>query len=243
MGFVGTTAGPISFVASTAEKLHDRKTEWQDCKELLAWYRVQYDTTYLPLRCWRNTWCGKDHLRPHSAYTYFWGTDGLNAVKSRIEGIHDENKKIRGLLFCKDIDMAGLPQAALEKWQHHLENLVGYRSSQTQPKDCIHRFCFALYKQSDIKTRIVRLKERVADLETFSKLTFWTLQGREGAGSPVVSEDLSRLYRVRGAMKRLEEFLVALGGQWALVLGRPVLTKSLISLEDHVLTLEFLIGP
>lgn len=44
-------------------------------------------------------------------------------------------------------------------------------------------------------------------------------------------------------MKQLERFLVAWGAdQWALVLGRPILTESLISLEeDHVLTLEFLV--
>lgn len=248
VGFVGATAGLISFIASTAEKLHDRKVEWQDCKELLGWYRMLYDTTYLELKCWTNMWCGKDHRRPPSAYSYYWGTDGLKAVRERIEGIRREDEKIRGLLFCENIDMSGSPPGTQEKWHQYLKNLVACRSSQPQPEDWMQRFCFALYKHSDIKTRIVRLKERVADLETFSRRTFWTLQEQENAGGEISSSDLSRLHRVGIAMKSLQRFLVALGAdrssqdQWALVLGRPILTESLISLEeDHVLPLEFLV--
>jgi hypothetical protein len=114
VGFVGTTAGLVSFVANTAEKLHDRKIEWQDYRELLAWYRAQYDTTYLQLRCWRNTWCAEDYPRPDSAYSYFWGSDGFKAIRERIAGIRSEDDKIRRLLFCESINMPESPQGSLK---------------------------------------------------------------------------------------------------------------------------------
>lgn len=257
VGIVGTTAGLISFVANTAEKLHDRKIEWQNCKELLAWYRAQYDTTHLRLRCWTNTWCGKDYSKLDAAYTYFWGIDGFNAIKQRMKLILGEDGNIRRLLYCESITLPELPQDSLEslrndphwtEWQRYLEDIDSCRKLQPQPERWMRRFCFALYKHSDIKTRITRLKEMVADLETFSKLTFWVHQEQDDTGSQVVSEHLSRLLRVRRATGRLEQFLGALGAdstswnQWALVLGRPDLSESLISFEeDQLLTLEFLV--
>jgi hypothetical protein len=242
VGFIGTTAGLISFVANTARVLHERKTEWQECEELLTWYKIQYDTAHVQLKCWRNIWCDKDCPRSDSAYSYFWGMEGFKDVRERIDRIRIEDENIRKLLYCEGVDVSNLPRASLKEWRHHLENNVNCRSSQHQPGKWMSLFCFALYKHSDIKTRIDRLKERVADLETFSKLTFWMLQGQEDTSSQVFPEELDRLYRVRRAMKHFERYLLTWGNQCALVLGKPVLTDGLISLEeDHVLTLEFLI--
>lgn len=256
VGFVGTTAGLISFMLTTVEKLHDKKSEWQECKHLLSWYKSQYDATLLQLKCWKNIWCPEGHPWHDPAYLYFWGCDGFRAVKDRVDGILIEDEKIRRLIFCVGNNPKSAPsdpespheQNNLVEWQACLQGLVAHPISQPRPEHWMLRFCLALYKHADIKTRITRLKERVGDLDTFSKLTFWELQEQQDKSKQVLSDDIGRLYRVRTAVERLERFLKALGedspshNQWSLILGRPEISEGLITLaEDSVLTLEFLV--
>ena len=94
LAILGFTTGTLGFIVSTLSRLHEKTQEIRECESHLRSFRWQLEDAYMQLKVWHAIWIGKKAF-PQETYVYFWGTEGLESIESRVNGIIELSKKFR----------------------------------------------------------------------------------------------------------------------------------------------------
>jgi hypothetical protein len=200
LSIVGTTAGLLSFIANTIDKLNERRGDFKDCQKLLAEYSCRQQTAEQKLKSWVRLWC--DYLgKPFLDQTYISALSqtGYQGIMTRLELIGGLNKEIEELLYFgkkpaeNDVTLnrikschwspTGLPEDLgtiapdthlQDEWVKVLRMAAESRNQdqRLRPAPWMETFCFALYKNTTLKDRICRLEKMVDDLCVYSREMF-----------------------------------------------------------------------
>jgi hypothetical protein len=246
VGYVGTAAGFVSFLASTISVLEKRVRDYRDCGKQLRWYRTRLESCRLFLNAWPMLWCHGQQTYTDEEYEYFWGAEGFLEMKEKIELIELEIGDIGMLLHAGGREPAangGPPQWI--GWRQDWERI------RTSPGNLdvamVRKLCFASFRGANLDERVKRLKEKVDDLREFSSISFSVAQGRTDVTSAVTTNDLRMLLTrkiwlddLTQPLKELYAECNMLGDTWSLVMSAPDEEGRLTSIEDETdVVIEF----
>lgn len=254
VGFVGTTAGLVSFLTSTLENLHGRARNHRECARRLEDYKNELETNLLELQDWLRTWSrhcqGENRPFPEATYEYFWGQEGFEGVQCRLRRIREEARSVVELLKCRDIHNVPIDWMSFDptwsrpsrfeilQWISLLEDDEIIRGrSRHQHATWMYKFFFALYKNTEIQGRLEGLAKKIDELERHSRLRFCELH--DNRRHTTMPQDLQRLATLQTERENLVAFLNDLyyvhrnaSMRWDLILGDPELADALQRLEN-----------
>ena len=256
MGFVGTAAGLVSFLANTIESLDVRVRNYRECARRLEDFKHELETCLLELQGWLRDWCHSEtRPYPEATYEYFWGRDGFLGIQRRLRNIYEETEAIVNLLECRDIrdariDWTPLPphlrngpsRDELQLWTLLL-NDDDVRSGRSRPRAAtwMFKFFFALYKNGEILSKMVGLKGKIAELERHSRLRFWEFHDHPNVSSAIEPDNLRRLAMLQTKRQQLMDFLTDIYNVhrhnhniWELILGEPKLAHAIECLPERM---------
>ena len=249
VGFVGTAAGVISFMANTVENLRKRGDDFAKCADRLQDYRDGIDVLYLQLDTWKRTWCTTTGIEyTTDTYEYLWGTSGVQKVREMLSSIRKDTDEILDIVYYRHANKAELPWKTLQHHQHkkptedeqadwsllldrHIkDNKI---SVEFHAPNSLYKFCFALYLSNDIRSRISSLSDKIKNLENYTKLQFWKLQD-ESTTKEVAQERIEELSKLHpawdlfaGTFRDVFDAHSFAGCLWGFVLNQSALEEGL----------------
>ena len=182
IGYVGTTAGLVGFLAATVTKLEKLNRDFHDAEKQLRWYNTKFATCWLVLKAWQRLWC--DGVRSYSDedYEYFWGKDYFEEMKEKFRLIQIEIEDIGLLLYSgfdseSESDISHQPSIEdWQRWQQRLEYLSTPRRRFHPRLSWVSKLCFASFRGANLEERTKRLKEKIDDLKELSTTAYWYTQ-------------------------------------------------------------------
>lgn len=261
VGFIGTTAGMIGFIASTVPNVTQRVRDFQDCQNRLRWYHSQILFCEERFQHWVEIWCLHAPMRVFSECDYldFWGNRGFQTIKTLVDLIGKELKRLNSMIRKRPRGKRQLrrrasgnltrePQDMLtandwDDWPKVLAYAADPDASTVVKADWVYPFAFALFKSDDFKARISRLKEMITELHDFSRRRYWKMEGEDDVDQVVLSHNVNTLRRRLKQIRLLSTFMNDLykavvdfkersSISWSLVLGEPKLKDLLNSLDN-----------
>ena len=97
LAILGFTTGTLGFIVSTISKLHEKTQEIRECESRLQSFHQELEDAYMHLKVWHSIWIGKEAF-PRQTYVHFWGTEGLENIERRVNGIIVLSNQIENLL-------------------------------------------------------------------------------------------------------------------------------------------------
>ncbi|KAI9648310.1 hypothetical protein NHQ30_002943 [Ciborinia camelliae] len=226
IGYVGTTAGLIAFLASTISRLEQFQRDYIDSSKKLRWYSTQTVSAMCKLTSWQRIW---SNGYSEQEYLYFWGQEGLMAISEKFELIRIEMEEIELLLYGgshkgeKFIEAAGMEWKELQDWRIQLST----RNIHKPSVNFINKICFASFRGANLEERTRRLQDKVNDLWDFSKVQFREAQYQTTINLEVDGIELHQLVKRKKWMEVCEAVLTQMyqfsitRGVWSLILSAP----------------------
>lgn len=230
IGCVGTAAGLISFLANTVARLSVLRADFKDCEKKLRWCRSRFATSLVILRAWRRRCCGINV--EDDDYEYLWGVDGFNEIKEKMALIKEEIDDIGSLLYTGMKEESRLGQALTTlEWQQlqerHME-LMQLGETFNPGRNWFQKLCFTLYEGIDLEERSKRLKEKIEDLEVYSRTVYWLSQNQADTTTAVTEVEIQQLLERKQRLDELSKLLTDLYKEcerqqdcWSLILSPP----------------------
>lgn len=243
LAIVGTIFSVLSTVSSTIENIANKTTQYYECFITLKRYEKILGSIFLALESWQALWSrdtfGRRSFYGTEACTLLWGKRGFQDIVERTELILQNSALIIDLLRCSNARSARFDRKSMEQtslcptdqelaqWNHAVDRIQEKRRKDSIQADWLYKIRFAIYKNSELKSRISDLKADVDDLEKTSMRLYQmqhparlgsTPAAREIQERVVFNEDRQKL--VTFSNELFEENAVA-GLCWALELGNP----------------------
>jgi hypothetical protein len=259
VGILSTTAGLLSFLASTVENINVRYHNYRECTPRLKEYKHIVESIFLDLQEWSWLWSQRrgGNFEPYEdmSYTLFWGQSGLRGITARSESIKVEVKAIMDILACRNIEIAQLGLDTrlptthdIFQWELTLDKHTEHPpSSREKSESWTYRIAFAIYRNTALKNRIETLQRLVSEL----RKTSTSLYRMNHEARMTTSPDLSRLQQTAALHEERNQLLRFLDElyqdnnesslRWDLVLGNPSLRVALSRLRrESSIQMEFI---
>jgi hypothetical protein len=254
IGYVGTTAGLISFATNTIGKIDKQIRDYQECRRLLWWYRGQMGSIIMTLKSWQMLWCMGSRAYADETYRHWWNDDGLYEISQKLEDIKFENDAIGLLLYpglAKTISEAdqrtlvapdhyeGTLAVSASVWSHW-EKFLRSAESKDLNANWFEKLRFTVLNNLNLEERIQRLRNRVKDLQDYSTEMYWLVQDTIGDPGTILKGDLAKSAIQKewtdDLVERMEKLHIACrgsGNTWSLVLSMPDEEGGPISIENE----------
>jgi hypothetical protein len=98
VGYVGTAAGLLSFIAGTIENVDKRVRDYRGCATRILQLHHCVEISFEYYRGWTRLWCEGDRPYSEDTYIYFWGEDGLYKVCQRLDVVRQCFSEVSDIL-------------------------------------------------------------------------------------------------------------------------------------------------
>ena len=233
LAVLGFTTGTLGFIVSTISRLDEKTQEIRECKSRLDSFHSQLEVAYMQLKVWHSTWIGNKAF-PRQTYVYFWGTEGLENIESRVNDIIKLSNQIENLLYRPDDCETESPlvRSTIEDWHELLDRKVtqlpSRRDIDHRKARLVRRISFALFHNAMLLEKVTRLKSHIEGLRDFTQWTF-RLEQRDDPNKQVTSAELRRISDMKSFVDQISKFgnllydnqPYSFRSEWAIELAPP----------------------
>jgi hypothetical protein len=190
VGVVGTTAGLLGFLASTVEKLAQKRVEYKEHGRRLRWVGYQMNDCHEELERWGNMWCNRGDAYPANIYVYFWGEKGYKEMLGRFDLIEEEHQAIHDFFLrrsktdcLRSTAEDHSTSSTMSGFQDWVPEYLDYGDIDGPGR--FKKLTDVLHRYNTLQERIKRLREMIEGLHRRSRTKFFQLLRRADTGQSI----------------------------------------------------------
>jgi hypothetical protein len=194
-GVFGLTTGSIGLLLTSVERLVHTSHSLRECKERLTQLQLHLEFSQRKLDDWVLEWSDNGLCYPESTYVFMWGVQGWSSLQTRIRCIAEENSHCQKILMPTTSSRAEtLPQMSFSEmrdWERAVRTAIAGRPQTGETHLRIgKKIAFAVYQNSELTSRVDRIKKLVDDIDVYSKISAADVVRKHGEKSPFHRTDM-----------------------------------------------------
>ncbi len=254
LAVLGFAIGALGLIVSTISKVDEKFQDIRECESRLRSYNWQLEDACMQLKVWHWTWIGKKAF-PIETYVHFWGVEGVEAIRARVDGITELSNEIKNLLHQPVISETGqsLPRSKLKDWHRLIDQYVAelpsWHYTEHHRVGLVRRIGFTLFQNAVLQEKINRLRSHIEGLRDFTQCTF-RLKQQGDLSKKVTSTELRRISDLKAFIDRISNVgsllynsrLPSSRFEWAIEVGPPEAGQTLdLWSEVETMHIDFIV--